>query len=104
MAVFPGCLMNAEPGTAAMQDQGKQTILFEDTFDRTGMELSQEGELTSAFGYWFEGAKSGSRAYIRNGRLELDADRDRSVGTIWLNIPFAGDLKISFDVEVLASA
>jgi hypothetical protein len=60
------------------------------------------GELPA--GWWLEGAAGGARARIHQGRLWVDANQPKSPGaTVWLDRVFAGEVEVSFDVQVVAS-
>lgn len=78
-----------------------QGVLFREDFAATPD--SAWGELPSA--WWLEGAAGGVRARIHEGRLWVDANQPKSPGaTVWLDRVFSGDLEVSFDVQVVASA
>src|SRR5690606_12857757 len=53
-------------------------------------------------GWWLEGAASGARARIADGRLYVEAAAGKgSVATVWLDREFPADVEVSFDVHVV---
>jgi hypothetical protein len=82
------------PGHPALDGrEAAREMLFEERFDRP------DGPLPA--GWWSEG----DAAEIRRGRLHVNADTGRfRQATIWLDRPFSGDLRVEYDVCVLASA
>jgi hypothetical protein len=77
----------------AFMPANKEKILFEETF------TYPDGVLPSHF--WSEGCQ----ASIQNGRLFVDADTTQPrVATVWLDKKFSGNIKIEFDVQVVASS
>lgn len=78
--------------------EGHKT-LYEQNFDELAGSLTDGNK---HHGFWFEGADCGATAQFANRRLELNAN-DGKVGTLWLDHVFEGNIKIEFDVQVIAS-
>ncbi len=81
------------PGHPALAEDGMaKPVLFEERFDRP------DGPLPS--GWWSEG----DMADIRSGRLHVNANTGQfRQATIWLDRAFSGDLRVEYDVCVVAS-
>lgn len=86
--------------TATACAAGDDVLLREDFSDAPE---SAWGELPPA--WWLEGAAGGARARIHEGRLWIDANGPTIPGaTVWLDRVFDGDLEVTCDVHVVASA
>jgi len=71
---------------------GQGNIIFHENFDYP--------DNTMPAHWWSEGVP----AYIRNGRMFVDADATApGVSTIWLDKEFSGNLSIEFDVHIVSS-
>jgi hypothetical protein len=81
------------PGHPALEeDSSSKEVVFEERFDHPDGSLPR--------GWWSEG----DAADIRNGRLHVNADTGRfRQSTIWLDRAFSGDLRVEYDVCILAS-
>ncbi len=81
------------PGHPALTegDMGRR-VIFTERFDHPDGPLPQ--------GWWSEGDEAG----IRDGRLHINADSGKfRQSTIWLERAFSGDLRVEYNVCVLAS-
>lgn len=82
------------PGHRALREtDSTEAVIFEEHFEHPDGPLPR--------GWWSEG----DVAEIRNGRLYVNANTGRfRQSTIWLDSAFSGDLRVEYDVCVLASA
>ena len=102
VVLIPGCITGRKDPCSVTNEK----VLFTETFD-----ACPEGERLPE-GWWAEG---GEKVWVEDGKLYVRANaggeiaRDRSnvqnyVATVWNKTRFPGNIRIEFDVHVVAAA